>query len=99
MEVWDGEPESKILKTYCIPKDALYTGMIHYVAPSEYQRIWTHETEGGQQIVCFTDGPEKISGTYLFYETENNYVLVRLGWNDVAVIEDTAEAIDWMRFS
>ena len=98
-EVWDREPESKILKTYCIPKDALYTGMIHYVAPSEYQRIWIYQTEEGQQIVCFTDGPEKISGVYLFYETEKSYVLVSLGWNDVAVIEETAERIDWTRFS
>ncbi len=99
VEVWDGEPESKILKTYCIPKDALYTGMIHYVAPSEYQRIWIYVTEEGRQIVCFTDGPEKISGVYLFCETEKNYVLVSLGWNDVAVIEETAERIDWTRFS
>ena len=99
VEVWDGEAESKILKTYCIPKDALYTGMIHYAAPSEYQRIWIYQTEEGQQIVCFTDGPEKISGVYLFYETEKSYVLVSLGWNDVAVIEETAERIDWTRFS
>ena len=99
VEVWDREAESKILKTYCIPKDALYTGMIHYVAPSEYQRIWIYQTEEGQQIVCFTDGPEKVSGVYLFYETEKSYVLVSLGWNDVAVIEETAENIDWTRFS
>ena len=36
---------------------------------------------------------------YLFYETEKSYVLVSLGWNDVAVIEETAERIDWTRFS
>ena len=99
VEVWDREAESKILKTYCVPKDALYTGMIHYVAPGEYQRIWIYETEEGQQIVCFTDGPEKVSGVYLLYETEKSYVLVSLGWNDVAVIEETAENIDWTRFS
>lgn len=99
VEVWDGEPESRIRKTYFIPKDALYTGMIHYAAPGEYQRIWIYETEEGQQIVCFTDGPEKISGVYLLYETEKSYVLVSLGWNDVAAIEETAERIDWTRFS
>ena len=98
VEVWDGEPESGILKTYRIPRDALYTGMIHYVAPGEYQRIWTHETGDGRQIICFTDGPEKTSGLYLFYETEKSYVLVSLGWNDVAVIEEIAEGIDWTRF-
>ena len=102
VEVWDQQVNEDIgihaLKTYIIPKDALYTGMIHYVAPSEYQRIWIYETEEGQQIVCFTDGPEKISGTYLFYEADSRFVLVSLGWKDVAVIEETAEAIDWTHF-
>ena len=86
------------LKIYFIPKDALCTGMIHYVDYAEYQRIWSYDTEEGQQIVCAADGPEKISGVYLFYETADRYILVSLGSNDVASIEETAEAIDWTAF-
>ena len=93
----DGDPGS-VLKTMRIPKDALYTGMIHYVPPESYQRIWVCETEEGQQIVCFTDGPEKISGVCLLWETEKTYVLISLGCRDAAAIEAAAESIDWTRF-
>lgn len=86
------------LKIYFIPKDALCTCMIHYADFADYQRIWSYETAEGQQIVCAADGPEKISGVYLFYETEDRYILVSLGSNDVASVEETAEAIDWTAF-
>ena len=86
------------LKIYFIPKDALCTCMIHYADFADYQRIWSYETAKGQQIVCAADGPEKISGVYLFYETEDRYILVSLGSNDVASVEETAEAVDWTAF-
>ncbi|MBR5094702.1 MAG: hypothetical protein IK095_06365 [Oscillospiraceae bacterium] len=84
--------------TWYIPKDALCTGMVHYVSYTEYQRVWTCETAEGQRIVCATDGPEKISGSYLFYETETAWVLVRIGNTDPAVMEQAAEDIDWSAF-
>ena len=81
-----------------IPRDALYTRLAHYVEPVEYRRIWIYETAEGQQIVCFTDGPEKRSGSYLFYETETAWVLVSVRIRDVSVMEQAAEAIDWAVF-
>ena len=86
------------MTTYFIPKDALYTGMVHYVDATEYQRVWLYETAEGQQIVCFTDGPEKISGSYLFYETEYAWVLVGLGYRDPGIMEQAAELIEWSDF-
>lgn len=80
-----------------IPKDALYTRLPHNVAPKEYQRIWEHEA-ADRQILCFTDGPEKISGNCLLYETEKAWVLVNVHTKDVAVMEQVARSIDWAAF-
>lgn len=80
-----------------IPKDALYTRLPHVVAPEEYQRIWELET-AGRWILCFTDGPEKISGNCLLYETEKAWVLVIVRTRDVAVMEQVARSIDWTAF-
>jgi len=81
-----------------IPKDALYTRLPYYVAPGEYARIWSLEMVG-LQIICFTDGPEKISGNCLLYETENAWVLVNVHTRDVAVMEQVARSIDWAAFN
>ena len=80
-----------------IPKDALYTRLPYYVAPGEYKRIWSLEMVG-RQILCFTDGPEKVSGNCLLYETEKAWVLVNVHSRDVAVMENLARSIDWTEF-
>lgn len=81
-----------------IPKDALYTRMTHYTDFAEYFRVWSYKTAAGQSIVCATDGPEKVSGSYLFYETDDAYVLVNVGVRDATLMERAAEAIDWTMF-
>lgn len=81
-----------------IPRDALYTRMTHYTDFAEYQRIWSYETAAGQSVICATDGPEKISGSYLFYETDSAYVLVNVGVRDASLMEKAAETIDWTVF-
>lgn len=81
-----------------IPKDALYTRMTHYTDFAEYRRVWNCETAFGQSIICATDGPEKVSGSYLFYETDDAYVLVNVGVRDASLMEQTAETIDWTAF-
>ena len=81
-----------------IPKNALYTRMTHYTDFAEYRRVWSCETASGQSIVCATDGPEKISGSYLFYETDSAYVLVNVGVSDASLMEKAAETIDWTAF-
>ncbi len=81
-----------------IPKAALYTRMTHYTDFAEYLRVWSYETAAGQSIVCATDGPEKISGSYLFYETDVAYVLVNAGVRDASLMERAAETIDWTAF-
>ena len=81
-----------------IPKNALYTRMTHYSDFAEYRRVWSCETASGQSIVCATDGPEKVSGSYLFYETDSAYVLVNVGVSDASLMEKAAETIDWTAF-
>jgi len=81
-----------------IPKTALYTRMTHYTDFAEYRRVWSCETASGQSIVCATDGPEKVSGSYLFYETDSAYVLVNVGVSDASLMEKAAETIDWTAF-
>lgn len=81
-----------------IPKTALYTRMTHYTDFAEYRRVWSCETASGQSIVCATDGPEKVSGSYLFYETDSAYVLVNVGVSDAPFMEKAAETIDWTAF-
>ena len=81
-----------------IPKTALYTRMTHYTDFAEYRRVWSRETASGQSIVCATDGPEKVSGSYLFYETDSAYVLVNVGVSDASLMERAAETIDWTAF-
>lgn len=81
-----------------IPKDALYTRMTHYTDFAGYLRVWSYETAAGQSIVCATDGPEKVSGSYLFYETDDAYVLVNVGVRDASLMERAAETIDWTVF-
>lgn len=81
-----------------IPKDALYTRMTHYTDFAEYRRVWNYKTVSGQSIICATDGPEKISGSYLFYETDDAYVLVNVGARDASLMERAAETIDWTAF-
>ena len=82
-----------------IPKNALYTRMTHYTDFAEYRRVWSCETAAGQSIVCATDGPEKVSGSYLFYETDSAYVLVNVGVSDASLMEKAAETIDWTAFN
>lgn len=48
--------------------------------------------------MCATDGPEKVSGSYLFYETDSAYVLVNVGVSDASLMEKAAETIDWTAF-
>ena len=84
--------------THYIPKDALYTRMIHYADFADYERVWAYTTAEGQQILCATDGPEKLSGSYLLYETEAAWVLVQVGHRDPTVMEQAAEAMDWTAF-
>lgn len=81
-----------------IPKAALYTRMTHYTDFAEYLRVWSYETAAGESIVCATDGPEKVSGSYLFYETDVAYVLVNVGVRDASLMERAAETIDWTAF-
>lgn len=81
-----------------IPKDALYTRMTHYTDFAKYLRVWSYETAAGQEIICAADGPEKVSGNYLFYETDSAYVLINVGVRDAALMEKAAETIDWTAF-
>ena len=72
--------------------------MTHYTDFAGYLRVWSYETAAGQSIVCATDGPEKVSGSYLFYETDDAYVLVNVGVRDASLMERAAETIDWTVF-
>ena len=81
-----------------IPKDALYTRMTHYTDFAGYLRVWSYETAAGESIVCATDGPEKVSGSYLFYETDDAHVLVNAGVRDALLMEQAAETVDWTAF-
>lgn len=80
-----------------IPKDALYTRMVHYIEFEEYQRAWLYTPENmAESIVIFSHGPEKISGTYLFHETDNAYILVQVYSLDPAELESKANEINWL---
>ena len=80
-----------------IPKDALYTRMVHYIDFEEYQRAWLYTPESMTEcIVIFSHGPEKISGTYLFHETDNAYILVQVYSLDPAELESRADQINWL---
>ncbi|MBQ9721119.1 MAG: hypothetical protein IJV64_10555 [Oscillospiraceae bacterium] len=57
--------------------------------------MWSYTTTDGVTVTFATDGPEKISGSYVFYETEYAYVLVSVNGSDPQLMEQTAEAIDW----
>ena len=82
-----------------IPKTALFTRLIHYAPFADYARVWEYTTPGGATVVCAAEGPEKLSGTYLFYETESAWVLVSLNQPNLDFIERAADAIDWAAFA
>ena len=86
------DPEYQL---HYIPATALYTRIDKYVDFAEYARVWSYTTAEGISVTLAANGPEKISGNYVYYETEYAYVLVSVNGSDPQLLEQTAEAIDW----
>lgn len=95
---YNAEVDSGYIQYHYIPKTALYTGLFHYTSIDEYRRVWSYETACGETVFLYSEGPDKKSGPYAFYETENAYVLVQLSGIDVGMMEKDADNIDWTAF-
>ena len=88
-------PNDAAYQLHYVPAAALYTRIDKYVPFTDYARVWSYTTTEGVTVTFATDGPEKISGSYVFCETEYAYVLVSVNGSDPQLLEQTAEAIDW----
>lgn len=81
-----------------IPKGALYTRLEYFAPFSDYHKIWSYDTAGGEKVYCACDGPEKRSCAHVLYETDRAWVLLNMHTLDVWQIEQTADSIDWSEF-
>lgn len=82
-----------------IPKDALYTRMVHFLDIGQYRRVWKYQTQDGTELVLFTQGPEKISGSYALCETQDAYILLSIGGGLPQDMQQTVDAIDWAKLT
>ncbi len=95
---YNAQEENSYIQYHYIPKAALYTGLFHYTSVDEYKRTWPYETACGETVLLYSDGPDKKSGPYAFYETANAYILVQLSGIDAGTMERAADSIDWTAF-
>lgn len=82
-----------------MPKDALYTRMVHFLDIGQYRRVWKYQTQDGTELVLFTQGPENISGSYALCETQDAYILLRVGGWIPQDMQQTVDAIDWAKLT
>lgn len=82
-----------------IPKDALYTRMVHFLDIGQYRRVWEYQTKDGTELVLFTQGPEKISGSYALCETRDAYILLSMGGGLPQDMQRVVDEIDWAKLT
>lgn len=92
------EPEAITLKLHYIPKDALYTGLSNFVPINDYAQIWIFNSSGDTPVILASEGSDKISQPFAFYDTGNAFVILYMNVSAPAEMEKATDSIDWTLF-
>lgn len=92
--VGDG-PNALAYTLHYIPKTALYTRLDKFADFADYARVWSYRTGSGDTVTLACEGPEKRSGAYVLYESDEAYVLMSCHNSLPHLMEQMADAIEW----